>query len=117
MKTTVLSALMAAVIIPGIAVAQFPDRPISLVVPYAPGGTADALARVVALHLGKKLNQSVVVENKSGASGIIGQTYVARAKADGYTLLYDATPLAINPAVNTLNFDPAVDLQPLTMVS
>ncbi|ETF01511.1 MFS transporter [Advenella kashmirensis W13003] len=117
MKTTVLGAVLAASLVPAIAAAQYPDRPISLVVPYAPGGTADALARVVAQELGKKLNQSVVVENKSGASGIIGESYVARAKADGYTLLYDATPLAINPAVNTLNFDPAADLHPLTMVS
>jgi tripartite-type tricarboxylate transporter receptor subunit TctC len=57
------------------------------------------------------------VENKSGASGMIGEAYVARAKADGYTLLYDATPLSINPALHNQNFDPAVDLMPLTMVS
>ncbi len=117
MKKMIFSALFLASVAPFAAQAEYPDRPVSLVVPYAPGGTADALARVIAQHLGKKLNQSVVVENKSGASGIIGQSYVARAKGDGYTLLYDATPLAINPAVNKLNFDPKADLKPLTMVS
>src|SRR5690606_31951340 len=106
MKKMIFSALVLASVAPVAAQAAYPDRPVSLVVPYAPGGTADALARVIAQHLGKKLDQSVVVENKPGASGIIGQSYVARAKADGYTLLYDATPLAINPAVNKLNFDP-----------
>ncbi|HLU04532.1 MAG TPA: tripartite tricarboxylate transporter substrate binding protein, partial [Advenella sp.] len=117
MKKMIFSALVLASVAPVAAQAAYPDRPVSLVVPYAPGGTADALARVIAQHLGKKLDQSVVVENKPGASGIIGQSYVARAKADGYTLLYDATPLAINPAVNKLNFDPKTDLKPLTMVS
>ncbi|AHG62132.1 Bug family tripartite tricarboxylate transporter substrate binding protein [Advenella mimigardefordensis] len=117
MKKLIVNALFAATLAPVAGHAAYPDRPISLVVPYAPGGTADALARVIAQHLGKKLDQTVVVENRSGASGIIGQTYVARAKADGYTLLYDATPLTINPAVNKLNFDPSADLKPLTMVS
>jgi len=117
MKKLIMGALIAASAIPALAAAQFPDRPITLVVPYAPGGTADALARVIAQNLGQKLGQSVVVENKSGASGMIGEAYVARAKADGYTLLYDATPLSINPALHNQNFDPAVDLMPLTMVS
>ncbi len=117
MKCLVFGVALATSTIPCLALAAYPDRPISLVVPYAPGGTADALARVIAQHLGKRLNQSVVVENKSGASGIIGQSYVARAKADGYTLLYDATPLAINPAINKLNFDPANDLLPISMIS
>jgi len=117
MKKLIMGVLIAASAIPALAAAQFPDRPITLVVPYAPGGTADALARVIAQNLGQKLGQSVVVENKSGASGMIGEAYVARAKADGYTLLYDATPLSINPALHNQNFDPAVDLMPLTMVS
>jgi len=117
MKKLIMGALIAASAIPALAAAQFPDRPITLVVPYAPGGTADALARVIAQNLGQRLGQSVVVENKSGASGMIGEAYVARAKADGYTLLYDATPLSINPALHNQNFDPAVDLMPLTMVS
>ncbi|OWT64099.1 Bug family tripartite tricarboxylate transporter substrate binding protein [Candidimonas nitroreducens] len=117
MKKLLIGALCAAVILPAAASAAYPDRPINFVVPYAPGGTADSLARLIAHHLGQKLNQSVVVENKSGASGMIGEAYVAHAKPDGYTVLYDATPLAINPALRKMSFDPAKDLMPLTLVS
>ena len=117
MKTLFIGALLAAAIVPAAASAAYPDRPISLIVPYAPGGTADSLARLIAQHLGEKLHQGVVVENKSGASGMIGEAYVARAKPDGYTVLYDATPLSINPALHKLSFDPAKDLMPLTLVS
>jgi len=117
LKTLFIGALLAAAIVPAAASAAYPDRPISLIVPYAPGGTADSLARLIAQHLGEKLHQGVVVENKSGASGMIGEAYVARAKPDGYTVLYDATPLSINPALHKLSFDPAKDLMPLTLVS
>ncbi len=92
-------------------------RPISLVVPYAPGGTADALARLIAQHLGPKLGTSVVVMNRAGASGIIGQQFVAQAAPDGLTFLYDATPLSINPHLQKLSFDPEQDLLPVTMVA
>lgn len=99
------------------AQAAWPEgRPISLVVPYAPGGTADALARLIAQHLGPKLGTSVVVMNRAGASGIIGQQFVAQAARDGLTFLYDATPLSINPHLQKLAFDPETDLIPVTMV-
>lgn len=99
------------------AFAAWPDKPISLVVPYAPGGTADALARLLAQHLGPRLKTTVVVLNKAGASGVIGQGEVARAPADGYTVLYDATPLSINPHLQKLPYDPEKDLLPLTLVA
>jgi tripartite-type tricarboxylate transporter receptor subunit TctC len=99
------------------AFAAWPDKPISLVVPYAPGGTADALARLVAQHLGPRLKTTVVVMNKAGASGVIGAGEVARATPDGYTVLYDATPLSINPHLQKLPFDPERDLQPLSLVA
>lgn len=99
------------------AQAAYPDKPISLVIPYAPGGTADALARVLAQSLEKRLKTPVVVENKAGASGIIGESFVARAKADGYTVLYDATPLTINPLLQKLTFDPQKDLAPVALIS
>ncbi len=95
----------------------WPDgKPVSMVVPYAPGGTADALARLIAQHLGPKLGASVVVINRAGASGIIGQQFVAQAAPDGLTFLYDATPLSINPHLQKLSFDPETDLLPVTMV-
>lgn len=99
------------------ALAAWPDKSISLVVPYAPGGTADALARLVAQHLGPRLKTTVIVLNKAGASGVIGQGEVARAPADGYTVLYDATPLSINPHLQKLPYDPDKDLQPLMLVA
>ncbi|MFM2066273.1 MAG: hypothetical protein RLZZ584_1182 [Pseudomonadota bacterium] len=99
------------------ASAAWPDKPINIVVPYAPGGTADALARLIAQHLGPKLNTTVVVLNKAGASGVIGQSSVTQAVADGYTVLYDATPFSINPHLQKLPFDPEKDLQPVTLVA
>lgn len=99
------------------ALAAWPDKPVSIVVPYAPGGTADALARLIAQHLGPRLKTTVVVLNKAGASGVIGQSEVARAPADGYTVLYDATPLSINPHLQKLPYDPDKDLQPVSLVA
>jgi tripartite-type tricarboxylate transporter receptor subunit TctC len=99
------------------ASAAWPDgKTISIVVPYAPGGTADALARLIAQHLGPKLATSVVVVNKAGASGIIGAQAVAQASPDGFTVLYDATPLSINPHLQKMPFDTEKDLLPVTQV-
>ncbi len=92
------------------------DRPIQLVVPYAPGGTADALSRLIAEQLGPKLGTTVIVVNKPGASGVIGQTAVAQSPGDGYTVLYDATPYSINPHLQKLPYDPQKDLQPVMLV-
>lgn len=99
------------------AFAAWPDgKPVNIVVPYAPGGTADALARLIAQNLGAKLQTSTVVINKAGASGIIGEQSVAQAAPDSLTVLYDATPLSINPHLQKLTFDPARDLVPVTLV-
>lgn len=99
------------------ALAAWPtDKPIQLVVPYAPGGTADALSRLIAEQLGPKLGTTVIVVNKPGASGVIGQTAVAQAPGDGYTVLYDATPFSINPHLQKMPYDPQKDLQPVMLV-
>lgn len=116
-RSLVTSALFAASMSATIAQTAYPESPVSIVVPYAPGGSADALARLIAQQLGPKLKGSVVVVNKAGASGMIGEAFVAQSKGDGYTLLYDATPLSINPFLNKLTFDPQKDLAPLTLVS
>jgi tripartite-type tricarboxylate transporter receptor subunit TctC len=99
------------------AQAAFPDRPITLVVPYAPGGAADALARVIAVRMGARLGTSVVVDNRAGASGTIGAGYVAKAAADGYTMLYDATPFSINPHIMPKMPYASDALKPLSLVS
>ena len=118
-RRTALAAAAALALGPAAAMAAtaWPDKPISIVVPYAPGGTADALARLISQHLGPKLDTSVVVVNKVGASGIIGQSSVAQASPDGYTALYDATPLSINPYLQKLPFDPQKDLIPVSLVA
>ncbi|MBB4224053.1 tripartite-type tricarboxylate transporter receptor subunit TctC [Variovorax guangxiensis] len=99
------------------AQAAFPERPITLVVPYAPGGSADALARVVAVRVGMKLGTSVIVDNRPGASGTIGAGFAAKAAPDGYTVLYDATPYSINPHLFARMPYAATALQPLALVA
>jgi tripartite-type tricarboxylate transporter receptor subunit TctC len=98
------------------AQAAYPEHPITIVVPYSPGGAADAVARVVASHLSTRLGTGVIVDNKPGASGTIGAGYVAKAAPDGYTVLYEATPHSINPHLFTkMPYTPDA-LEPLSEV-
>jgi tripartite-type tricarboxylate transporter receptor subunit TctC len=113
-RTFVVAVAFAAA---SLAHAAWPERPITIVVPYAPGGAADALARVLAAKMGTKLGTSVIVDNRAGASGTIGASYVAKAQADGYTMLYDATPYSINPHLFPKMPYAANALQPLSLVS
>jgi tripartite-type tricarboxylate transporter receptor subunit TctC len=108
---TVAAALLAPIVAANIAAAQsFPVRPVRIVVPQAPGGASDALARIIGQRLGERWHQQVVVDNRTGAGGIIGTEIVAKSAPDGYTLLlaYDGTH-AINASLykslpfNTLN--------------
>lgn len=96
------------------------ERPIHLIVPFPAGSSPDLLARTLATPLAKKLGQSIVVENKPGAGGNIGTRFVARAPADGYTLLYTINgPLVTAPTLykKTLGYDPVKDLAPITLVA
>ena len=111
-KTLIAACALAAATVH----AAFPERPITIVVPYAPGGAADAVARLLATHMGTKLGTSVIVENRAGASGTIGASYVAKVPADGYTMLYDATPYSINPHLFPKMPYAANALQPLSLV-
>jgi tripartite-type tricarboxylate transporter receptor subunit TctC len=100
------------------AAADYPSRPIRLVVPWAPGGSTDILARTTAERLAKALKQPVIVENRPGASGNIGAEAVARAAPDGYTLLFTSTNLTLNPAVIPQTpYDPIKDFTGVTMVA
>ncbi len=112
-----IKPLVAAVALAaGLAHAAFPERPVTIVVPYAPGGAADAVARVIATRMGARLGTSVIVDNKAGASGTIGASFVAKAPADGYTMLYDATPYSINPHLFPRMPYASAALQPLSLV-
>jgi len=104
--------------IPMRALAQ-QDRPVTLVVPYAPGGTSDMLGRLLAQHLGTILGRTVVVDNRPGAGTAVGASYVARAAPDGGTLLLaTSTTLAINPSLYPkLTYDPVKDLAPIGLVA
>ncbi|RMX06503.1 tripartite tricarboxylate transporter substrate binding protein [Corticibacter populi] len=88
---------------------DYPSKPITLVVPYAAGGGADNAARIIAQSISALAGQSVVIENRGGASGSVGASQVARAKADGYTLLYDASSFSINPVLRRLPYDARKD--------
>jgi tripartite-type tricarboxylate transporter receptor subunit TctC len=113
----VLSAVVAAALLcldPGDASA-YPDRNILLIVPFAPGGPTDIIARIISAAFQKSLGQSVVVDNRGGAAGNIGMTAAARAVPDGYTLLLTSTAIAVNPALfNNLGYDPFKDFVPIS---
>jgi tripartite-type tricarboxylate transporter receptor subunit TctC len=117
MKTLINLVLASCAFAATVAHAAYPERPITMVVPYAPGGSADALARVLAARMGTKLGTSVIVDNRAGASGTIGATFVAKAPADGYTVLYDATPYSINPHLFPRMPYASNALQPLSLIS
>ncbi len=112
MSTLVRLAAFAVALAPAIAGAQrsWPEAgPISFIVPFSPGGGADIMARLVAQKMSTLLGQAVVVQNKPGASGQIGEAYAARSAPDGYTVLFDATPFVINPYLYKLSYDPLKD--------
>ncbi|MEI7785545.1 MAG: tripartite tricarboxylate transporter substrate binding protein [Betaproteobacteria bacterium] len=96
----------------------FPSKPISLIVTYPPGGGADAMARLIAPKMAEALGQSVVVENRPGAGGQIGAAAVAKAPADGYTLMLDASSFAVNPALYPkLPYDSVKAFKPIGVVA
>jgi tripartite-type tricarboxylate transporter receptor subunit TctC len=118
MKRTIARALAAltACLPLSAAWAAWPDKPIRMVVPYAAGGGADGAARVVGERLGAALGQQVVVDNRAGAGGVIGADAVAKAPPDGYTMLFDASAYAANPALRRLPFDAKKDFVPVSLV-
>ena len=122
MKTTIrwFAAAVLSVAAVGAAQAQsYPNKPVRLIVPYPAGGTTDIIARLAAQQLSERLKQPFVVENKAGANGAIGSVEVARAPADGYTLLMGtASTHGINSAVyKSLPYDAVKDFAPVTIVA
>jgi tripartite-type tricarboxylate transporter receptor subunit TctC len=118
MRAVQFLTLLLTLALAGGALAQgWPARPMRIIVPFAAGGATDLIARVVAQKLTDSLGQSVVVENRTGASGMIGADAVAKAAPDGYTLLMASTAeIAINPSLySKMAYDPAKDLAPITL--
>jgi hypothetical protein len=113
----VLAAMAVAATVQ--AQAQFPDRPLRLIVPFAPGGNIDLTARTIAPGMSQVLGQPVVVDNRSGAGGRIGAEVAAKSAPDGYTLLLGSSgSLTINPVFGTnVSYDPLRDFTPTTLVS
>lgn len=115
----VIAAALAA--IQSNALAQgannYPSRPITVIVPMSPGGTADLLGRNLAPLLTEKLGQSVVIDNRVGANGAIGEEIFSRAKPDGYTLMLESTSIATNPWMSTLSYDPRKAFTPSILIA
>ncbi len=120
MKSALLRGLAslivcAALLVPAQA-QDFPNRTVRVLVGFAPGGTTDLLARIIADELKAMWNQSVVVENRPGADGIVATTALHNAPADGYTLLMSTNALVITPHLKPLPYDPIKDFEPITIV-
>ena len=120
MKATLRFVIAAAFALCAIAAnaADYPVRPITLVVPYAAGGGNDVIARIVAEKMGASLGQSVVIENRGGAGGTIATRQVAKSEPDGYTLLIATSSLAINPSLYpNVGYDPRKDFSPIGLIA
>ncbi|MCX7313636.1 MAG: tripartite tricarboxylate transporter substrate binding protein [Hyphomicrobiales bacterium] len=112
-----LLALAAALMAmsPDPAQAEYPDRPVTAIVPFAPGGPAEIIGRILSTFMPQTLGQSVIIENRGGAAGNIGMGQAARAKPDGYTLLMTSTAISVNTALfNNLPYDPIKDFAPIS---
>src|ERR1700760_1477596 len=98
---------------------DYPNHPIRVIVPFAAGGAADAVARIVGKYIGEAMGQPVVIEDRGGAGGIIGAEIVKKAEPDGYTLLLGQSgPISINPGIYAnLSYDPEKDFIPVSMTT
>jgi tripartite-type tricarboxylate transporter receptor subunit TctC len=119
MRTCLRHVLFLLGLMSGLAQAQtYPARPVRLIVPFAPGGTADIIGRPLAQRLGEVLGQSFVIDNRGGAGGVVGATLAAKSQPDGYTLLLGSSgALTISPNLSKLSYDPSTDFAPIGMVA
>lgn len=117
---TLAGALLLSIItaLPVLAQGSYPDKPIKLVLAFPPGGPTDLVARVLAQKLGEQMGQSVVVDNKPGANGNIAADMVAKAPADGYTVFYNTSAVALSPALyKKLSYDVRTDFAPVALTA
>jgi len=115
--TSLLAAMSLAISVQMAHAAEFPTRPITLVVPFAAGGGTDSIAREIGKLMSDRLGQAVIIENRGGAGGAIGADLVAKAKPDGYTLLFATSTFATNAVISAqLPYDPINDFSPVAMI-
>ena len=117
LKTLAAACLAAGIATPALAADSYPSKPITIILPYATGGSADMLARFAAQALQTELGKPAIVEAKAGAGGVLGTEYVARAEPDGYTLALTASgTMAVNPYVYKLRYKPLEDFKQITVL-
>jgi tripartite-type tricarboxylate transporter receptor subunit TctC len=118
MKALIVAALLALAGISGAAAQSYPNRPVTIIAPFPPGGPSDALARILSGPLETALGQPVVIENVGGAGGTVGVGRVARATSDGYTLLIGQwSTQVVNPATYKLDYDVVNDFAPIALLA
>jgi tripartite-type tricarboxylate transporter receptor subunit TctC len=119
--TIVLAALAAAAATLPAHAQQYPNRPITMIVPFPPGGIADITGRPLAVSMSKVLGQPVVIENKAGAGGAVGHAFVAKAKPDGYTIMTALSSIVVIPEADKVNGRPSTyqmsDFTPIALIS
>ncbi|WP_233146196.1 tripartite tricarboxylate transporter substrate binding protein [Pigmentiphaga sp. NML080357] len=114
---TLIGAMAAGLCQAGAQAAGYPAKPIKLIVPFAPGGGNDAIARTLGRRLGESLGQPVVIENRAGAGGKLGVETGVKAEPDGYTLTLISNSYAVNPSLYPIKFDPVKDIVPIGMIA
>lgn len=118
LKTYVLAATVTCIAAGAVYAQPYPAKPVRIVVPFAPGGGTDVIARQLAAGMSESLKRQVIVDNRAGANGIVGTEIVARSPADGYTLLFVSSPHSINPSVYAkLPYDTLRDFAPVSLVA
>src|SRR5690606_10089233 len=122
MKIRLASTMVAGMLTLATAIsayaANYPERPVKVVVAFTAGGTTDILTRSMSEQLSRQLKQSFIVDHRPGAGGNIGTEYVVRADPDGYTLIVDSVgPIAVNPSLTKLSYDPLTDLKPIVQIA
>lgn len=120
LQATLSCALVATAAIaacPPVSAQQYPTKPVKIVVPYPPGGPSDLIGRLIAQRLTTGLGRQVIVENRSGAGGLIGTEAGAKSPSDGYTLTLISSPYTVFPSLYKLNFDPVSDITPIILIS
>src|SRR4051794_14067791 len=118
LNRSALVAILASLLTTIVQAQTYPAKPLRMVVPFAPGGGTDVIARYLANGMSESLNRQVVVDNRAGANGIIGTEIVARSAPDGYTLLFVSSPHSVNPSLYAkLPYDTLRDFAPVSMVA